>query len=55
MVASPRYDPTAHLRRLRARVFGIDLHLPPHAQGALAVARLAARSVGRYDSHIVRS
>ena len=40
MVADPGYDPVAALRRLRARVFGIDLHWLPHAHGALAVARL---------------
>ncbi len=40
MVAEPGYDPVAHLRRLRARVFGISLHWLPHAHGALAVARL---------------
>jgi B12-binding domain/radical SAM domain protein len=43
MVADPAYDPVAALRRLRARVFGIDLHWLPHAQGALAVARLIRR------------
>jgi B12-binding domain/radical SAM domain protein len=40
MVADPAYDPIAALRRLQARVFGIDLHWLPHAHGALAVARL---------------
>jgi B12-binding domain/radical SAM domain protein len=40
MVADPDFDAVAHLRRLRARAFGIDLHWLPHAQGALAVARL---------------
>ncbi|HYL39898.1 MAG TPA: TIGR04190 family B12-binding domain/radical SAM domain protein [Candidatus Binatus sp.] len=40
MVADPAYDPVAALRRLRARVYGIDLHWLPHAHGALAVARL---------------
>ncbi len=43
MVADPRFDAVAHLRRLDARVFGIDLHWLPHAQGALAVARLVKR------------
>lgn len=40
MIADLAYDPVPHLRRLRARVFGISLHWLPHAQGALAVARL---------------
>lgn len=40
MVADRSFDATRHLRRLRARVFGIDLHWLPHAQGALAIARL---------------
>jgi B12-binding domain/radical SAM domain protein len=40
MVADPGYDPVAALRRLRAQVFGIDLHWLPHAHGALAIARL---------------
>jgi B12-binding domain/radical SAM domain protein len=40
MVADPRYDAVEALRRERARVFGIDLHWLPHADGALAVARL---------------
>lgn len=40
MVADPTYDPVAALRRLRARVYGIDLHWLPHAHGAVAVARL---------------
>ncbi|HET9681658.1 MAG TPA: TIGR04190 family B12-binding domain/radical SAM domain protein [Candidatus Limnocylindrales bacterium] len=40
MVADPGYDPVQALRRLEARVFGIDLHWLPHAHGALAVARL---------------
>jgi B12-binding domain/radical SAM domain protein len=43
MVAQPQYDPEAHLRRLRARVYGISLHWLPHAQGALALARLIKR------------
>lgn len=40
MVADRAYDPIAAIRRMRATVFGIDLHWLPHAQGALAVARL---------------
>jgi len=40
MLRSPSYDVAAHLRRLRAPVFGIDLHWLPHVHGALAVAEL---------------
>lgn len=40
MVGDASFDARAYLRRMRARVFGIDLHWLPHAQGALAVARL---------------
>lgn len=40
MVGDRAYDPVAAIRRMRATVFGIDLHWLPHAQGALAVARL---------------
>ena len=43
MLRAPRFDAEAHLRRLRAPVFGIDLHWLPHAQGALAVAELVKR------------
>ena len=40
MLRSSSFDVVRHLRRLRAPVFGIDLHWLPHAQGALAVAEL---------------
>jgi B12-binding domain/radical SAM domain protein len=40
MLRSSSFDVMRHLRRLRAPVFGIDLHWMPHAQGALAVAKL---------------
>lgn len=43
MVGEPEFDAVEHLRRLRARVFGIDLHWLPHAHGAMAVARLLKR------------
>ena len=43
MVAEPSFDAVRHLRGLRSRVFGIDLHWLPHAHGALAVARLVKR------------
>jgi B12-binding domain/radical SAM domain protein len=38
MLHDPGYDVDAHLRRLSAPVFGIDLHWLPHVQGALALA-----------------
>lgn len=41
MLRDRRYDVVAHLRRLHATIFGIDLHWLPHAQGALAIAELA--------------
>ncbi|HEY6959254.1 MAG TPA: TIGR04190 family B12-binding domain/radical SAM domain protein [Candidatus Limnocylindria bacterium] len=43
MVGEPGFDAVRYLRRLDARVFGIDLHWLPHAHGALAVARLVKR------------
>ncbi len=43
MLRSDRYDPEVHLRRLRAPIFGIDLHWLPHVHGALAVAELVKR------------
>ncbi|MEJ2287221.1 MAG: TIGR04190 family B12-binding domain/radical SAM domain protein [Deinococcales bacterium] len=43
MLRSRRFDAVAHLRRLRAPVYGIDLHWLPHVQGALAIAELVKR------------
>jgi len=43
MLVSPTFDAEAHLRRLKAPIYGIDLHWLPHAQGALAVAELIKR------------
>jgi B12-binding domain/radical SAM domain protein len=40
MLRSSTYDVAAHLRRIHAPVFGIDLHWLPHAHGALTVAEL---------------
>ncbi len=40
MLRNRRFDVAAHLRKLKAPVFGIDLHWLPHAHGALGVARL---------------
>jgi B12-binding domain/radical SAM domain protein len=43
MLAEPGFDVEAHVARLHPRVFGIDLHWLPHAQGALAIAELVKR------------
>ncbi len=43
MLRAADFDAEAHLRRLRAPIYGIDLHWLPHAQGALAVAELIKR------------
>ncbi len=43
MLARPGFDVPAYLSRLRPRLFGIDLHWLPHAQGALAIAELVKR------------
>jgi B12-binding domain/radical SAM domain protein len=43
MLADKSFDVAACLARLRPRLFGIDLHWLPHAQGALAVAELVKR------------
>jgi B12-binding domain/radical SAM domain protein len=43
MLADPGFDAGEYLARLHPRMFGIDLHWLPHAQGALAVAELVKR------------
>ena len=43
MLAEPDFDVEAHVARLHPKVFGIDLHWLPHAQGALALAELVKR------------
>ncbi|MDD1747680.1 MAG: TIGR04190 family B12-binding domain/radical SAM domain protein [Methanomassiliicoccales archaeon] len=43
MLNDPRLDVPEFLRRLDARVFGIDLHWLPHAHGSLAVAEIVRR------------
>jgi B12-binding domain/radical SAM domain protein len=43
MLSDKGFDVEAHLARLRPRLFGIDLHWLPHAQGALAIAELVKR------------
>ncbi len=41
MVRSEHFDAERKIRSLKARAIGIDLHWLAHAQGALAIARLA--------------
>jgi B12-binding domain/radical SAM domain protein len=43
MLRRPGFDVPARIARLRAPVFGIDLHWLPHANGALGIAELVKR------------
>jgi hypothetical protein len=43
MLAGKNFDAESRLARLRPRLFGIDLHWLPHAQGTLAIAELVER------------
>ena len=43
MMRSRRFDPERFLRRLRPKLFGIDLHWLPHAHGGPALAALLKR------------
>jgi B12-binding domain/radical SAM domain protein len=43
MLQDRRFDVAAHLARLDAPLFGVDLHWLPHVQGALEVAALVKR------------
>jgi B12-binding domain/radical SAM domain protein len=43
LVRSNRFDAERLIARMRARVFGIDLHWLPHAHGALEVANLVKK------------
>ena len=40
MMRSRRFRPEKLLRKLKPKIFGIDLHWLPHAQGSIEVARL---------------
>jgi len=40
MMRSRRFRPETFLRKLKPKLFGIDLHWLPHAQGGPAVAAL---------------
>ena len=43
MMRRSRFDVERYIARQQARVFGIDLHWLPHAQGALAIAEMVKR------------
>ena len=43
MMRSRRFRPEKLLRRLKPKLFGIDLHWLPHAHGSIEVARLLKR------------
>ena len=43
MMRDRKFDAEAYIKRLKAKVFGIDLHWLPHAQGALAIAEIVKR------------
>ena len=43
MLRSARFDVEEFIAKLRARVFGIDLHWLPHAHGSLELARIVKR------------
>ncbi|UCG39245.1 MAG: TIGR04190 family B12-binding domain/radical SAM domain protein [bacterium] len=40
MLLNRDFDPVSHMRRFRPRMFGLDLHWLPHAQGVMEVARI---------------
>lgn len=43
MLEDPHFDVEAHLRKLDAAAYGIDLHWLPHAHGSVEVARIVKR------------
>ena len=43
MLQDSRFDVEAHIRSMRAPVFGVDLHWLPHVQGALSIVDLVKR------------
>jgi hypothetical protein len=43
MLARRDFDVEAYVARLHPKIFGIDLHWLPHAQGALAIAEMVKR------------
>jgi B12-binding domain/radical SAM domain protein len=40
MLLDKKFDPESYLRKIDTRLFGVDLHWLPHAQGAIEVAKL---------------
>jgi B12-binding domain/radical SAM domain protein len=51
MLSDPNYDPEAVIRRQNPRLWAIDLHWLPHAQGALALADLIKKH--HPDAHVL--
>lgn len=43
MLHKPDFDVEAYLRKLDARMFGIDLHWLPHAHGSVEISRIVKR------------
>lgn len=43
MMSDKNFDVEKYLKKINAKVFGIDLHWLPHAQGALAIAELVKK------------
>jgi len=43
MLMKPDFDVEAYIRKLDARVFGVDLHWLPHAHGSVEVAKIVKR------------
>lgn len=43
MLRNPRFDAEAFIRKLKPKMFGIDLHWMPHAHGAIEIARICKK------------
>lgn len=43
MLISDKFDPEAFIRKLRPKIFGIDLHWMPHCHGAIELARICKK------------
>lgn len=43
MLISEKFDPEAFIRKLRPKIFGIDLHWMPHCHGAIELARICKK------------
>lgn len=44
MLRDPHLDVESYIRKLRPRIFGIDLHWLPHCHGAIEIARIVKRN-----------